>query len=181
MFGTSRPCCNAGAVVWILGILATWPTGSSLSALAAQETLSPEHEAISFLVGEWRTTSEFPDGRTGDGELEYRWVFDGGWMKVEFHGDHPDGAMWEAHVMQRWNPEAGSYEAWVFRGGGEPLPHTGTLVEPGHFRVQHTTEEGVTTGIDYHAMDDGSVYQENWVVEEGTRTVTLRTRYRSRR
>jgi len=180
MFRTSRSCCSAGALIWVLGALAFWPAGSSSSTLLAQEGLSPEHEAISFLVGQWRTTSEFPDGRTGRGDLEYRWVFDGGWMKVEFHGEHPDGAMWEAHVMQRWNPDTGVYESWVFRGGGEPLRHTGTLVEPGHYRVRHAGAEGVATGIDYHAMEDGSVYQENWIEEDGVRTVTLRTQYTPR-
>jgi len=146
--------------------------------LTAQESLSPQHQAITFLVGEWRTTSTFPDGRTGEGELRYRWVFDGGWMQVEFRGAHPDGDRWEAHVMQRWDPEAGGYRSWVFRDGGEPLLYRGTLVTPGHFRVEHTLEGGATIGIDYHRLEDGTVRQENWVEEGGARRVTLETAYR---
>lgn len=156
--------------VFVLGAFAPVP-------LTAQFNLSPEHERIAFLVGEWRTSSEFPDGAEGEGELEYRWVFDGRWMNVEFHGSHPRGAPWEAHVMQRWNPEDEAYESWVFRGDGPPLRYRGSSPDPGFFRVEHTSEAGVTVGIDYHEQSDGSVYQENWVMEEGERSVTLQTQY----
>jgi hypothetical protein len=148
--------------------------------LSAQSTLSEAHEGIDFLVGRWYTASEFLDGRIGEGELEYRWVFDGAWMKVEFHGEHPDGALWEAHVMQRWDPEAGGYRSWVFRPDGPPLVYRGSVPEEGLFRVEYSPEPGVTTGIDYHRRDDGTVYQENWVEEDGQRRVTLRTDYRPR-
>jgi hypothetical protein len=78
--------------------------------VAAQDvaaSLSPEHEAIAFLIGEWRTTSTFADGRTGTGRLEYRWVLGGAWMKVEFRGRHPDGVRCDTHVMQRLHDERG--------------------------------------------------------------------------
>lgn len=150
------------------------------SLLSAQPALSEEHRRIDFLVGEWRTTSEFPDGRTGEGELEYRWVFEGAWMKVEFTGEHPDGVLWEAHAMQRWDPDSGTYQSWVFRPGGPPLRYEGATPEPGLYRIRHTSEDGTTSGIDYRRQDDGTVAQENWVLEEGERRVTLRTRYRPR-
>ena len=148
--------------------------------LAAQVALSPEHERIDFLAGTWVTVSEFPDGQEGVGKLEYRWVFDGAWMKVEFHGRPPGGGGgWEAHVMQRWNPEKENYEAWVFRAQGPPLLYRGSSPEPGLFRVEYEGEDGVVTGIDYHDMGDGTVYQENWVLEPeaGERRITLRTSY----
>ncbi|MEX2529543.1 MAG: hypothetical protein WD960_02120 [Gemmatimonadota bacterium] len=147
-------------------------------ALAAQDALPPEHEAIAFLIGEWRTTSEFPDGRTAEGNLRYRWVFEGAWMQVEFFGERDWGGIWEAHVMQRWDPESESYQAWVFPADGPPLRYLGSVPEPGMFRVQYSSAPGVTSGIDYHRQDDGTVYQENWAVEGGERRVTLRTRYR---
>ena len=153
------------------------------------QLLSPEHHRIAFLVGEWRTVSEFPDGRVGHGELSYRWVLDGGWMKVEFQGDHPAGTPWQAQVMQRWNPESQVYESWVFGGGGPPLHYRGESEEPGHFRVTFTPDAGPTagpaagptTGIDYRRQDDGTVLQENWVLEGDARRITLRTRYRAHR
>jgi hypothetical protein len=147
--------------------------------LQAQVDLSPEHERIHFLVGEWRTTSEFPDGQEGRGELSYRWVQGGSWMKVEFIGDPPGDGRWEAHVMQRWNEAVGAYEAWVFPEGGPPLLYQGSSEGPGHYRVEYTPEGGPTIGIDYLRQDDGSVHQENWVQENGERMVTLRTRYRA--
>lgn len=159
------------------------------------QLLSPEHHRIAFLVGEWRTVSEFPDGSVGHGELSYRWVLDGGWMKVEFRGDHPAGTPWAAQVMQRWNPESRAYESWVFGGGGPPLHYRGESEGPGHFRVTFTPDAGTpdtgpaagpvtgpitgpTTGIDYRRQDDGTVFQDNWVLEGDARRVTLRTRYR---
>lgn len=148
--------------------------------VAAQLELSEAHQRIDFLVGQWHTVSEFPDGRIGEGALEYRWVFDGAWMKVEFHGEHPDGALWEAHGMQRWVPEAGAFRSWVFRPDGPPLQYRGSVPEDGLFRMEYTSEAGVTSGIDYHRLDDGTVYQENWVVEDDQRRVTLQTDYRPR-
>jgi len=141
-------------------------------------TLSPEHEAIAFLVGEWITTSEFPDGRTAEGRLSYRWVFDGAWMKVEFRGDHPDGRLWEAHAMQRWDPEAGAYESWSFRADDVPLHYRGSVPEPGLYRIEIEGPDGGRSGIDYHRRDDGTVYQENWVINGIERRITLRTTYR---
>lgn len=162
------------AAFLVLGILQAPPP------LQAQETLSPEHERIDFLVGSWTTVSQFPDGQEGTGELEYRWVFDGAWMKVEFQGVPPQGGGgWEAHVMQRWNPEKEGYEAWVFQAQGPPLLYRGSSPEPGLFRVEYEGDDGVVTGIDYHDMEDGTVYQENWILEPEAeeRRITLRTSY----
>ena len=151
---------------------------SAPQQLAGQPVLPEEHQRIEFLVGEWHTTSEFPDGSTAEGSLRYEWVLEGAWMRVEFHGDRPGGANWESHVMQRWNADEALYEAWVFGAGGPPLRYTGTSEAPGQYRIEAPTDSGVRSGIDYHRQEDGSVYQENWVVENGTRRVTLRTNYR---
>ena len=165
-----RPERSAILILVLLGFLAA-------PGLPAQTSLSPEHEVIDFLVGEWRTLSEFPDGREVEGDLSYRWVLGGAWMKVEFYGEPPDGSVWESHVMQRWNQEEEAYEAWAFGAEGPPIRYRGTAPEPGVYRIRRTTEEGITTGIDYQATEDGAVYQENWVMEEGRRRVTLRTTY----
>ncbi len=149
------------------------------NGLHAQVPLSPEHERIDFLVGEWQTVSEFPDGQEGRGTLSYRWVHGGRWMRVEFSGEPPGEGRWEAHAMQRWDEEEGVYRAWVFPEDGPPLLYLGTSEAPGHFRVEYTPDAGSATGIDYWRQEDGSVHQENWVLEDGERRVTLRTRYRS--
>ena len=102
-------------------------------------------------------------------------------MRVEFHGEHPDQVLWEAQVMQRWDPEAGAYRAWIFPEGSAPLVYHGASDGPGHFRVEYRPEGGHLSGIDYHRQADGSVHQENWIQEGDERRVTLRTRYRSTR
>ncbi len=145
--------------------------------LRAQVFLSPEHERIAFLAGEWRTTSEFPDGTVVEGDLTYRWVMGGAWMQVEFRGEPPDGSLWEAHVMQRWNPAEEEYEAWSFPEEGDPIRYRGASPESGFFRIERTDPEGTTSGIDYREREDGSVHQENWILENGERRVTLRTTY----
>jgi hypothetical protein len=146
--------------------------------LHAQPALSPEHQRIDFLAGEWRTVSRTPDGTVRDGSLTYRWVLGGAWMRVEFIGDVPPGVVWEAHVMQRWSPDAGEYEAWVFAADGPPLHHRGRSDGPGHFSIRHTSPDGATSGIDYHRRDDGTVHQENWALRDGVRQVTMTTTYR---
>jgi hypothetical protein len=149
--------------------------------LSAQVSLSPEHERIDFLVGEWRTSSQFPDGTTAEGELTYRWVLGGGWMQVVFVGQAPDGGFWETYAMQRWNPESGAYESLVFRDGGPPVRYRGHSPEPGRYEIEGQAADGTLIGIDYQATEDGAVYQENWALVDGERRVTLRTTYRPAR
>lgn len=145
--------------------------------IRAQTPLSEEHRRIDFLIGEWRTSSELPNGSVREGDLRYRWVLGGAWMQVTFFGEAPEGSVWEAHVMQRWNADEDAYEVWSFQVEGPPLRYRGTAPEPGHYRIETTSDDGVTIGIDYRATDDGAVYQENWALEGGQRRVTLRTTY----
>jgi|GEM_PF-1753789 len=168
-----------GGAVDLRAQTTTGPTAAAPSLATPAPTLTPEHEAIAFLVGDWITTSEFPDGRTAEGRLSYRWVFDGGWMKVEFRGDHPDGRLWEAHAMQRWDPDAGAYESWSFRADDVPLHYRGSAPEPGLYRIEIEGPNGSRSGIDYHRRDDGTVYQENWAINGMERRITLRTTYRA--
>jgi hypothetical protein len=151
--------------------------GAGSRTLHAQHALSPEHERIDFLVGSWRTASESPDGRIRHGTLSYRWVLGGAWMRIEFVGEAGAGDVWEAHGMQRWNAGAGEYEAWIFAADGPPVRYRGMTPAPGTFRVELTTPDGITSGIDYRRTDGGAVFQENWVVRDGVRHVTLRTNY----
>lgn len=153
--------------------------GAATAQAPEPPDLSPEHEAIAFLIGDWVTSSEWPDGRTAPGALRYEWVLGGGWMHVRFVGDHPDAPVWEAVAMQRFNSDTGEYESYSFPPGGPPVRYRGSLPEPGLFRIEITDDQGVRSGIDYHAREDGGVYQENWVQPpDGDREVTLRTRYR---
>jgi hypothetical protein len=171
-----RPAPRLVALIAVVGAAAlAAPAGAH-----AQADLSTEHQAIAFLVGHWETTSEFADGRVALGDLRYQWVLGGGWMRITFTGEAPDGGVWETHAMQRWNPEAEGYESFVFRDGGPPVHYTGSAPGPGRYRIQGTSDAGVTIGIDYRATDDGGVYQENWALVDGERRVTLRTTYRPR-
>ncbi len=179
--GSTRPRLVPLALGLALLALPAFPAPASAQvAPSPPAVLSPEHRAMDFLVGEWHTRSEFNDGRVGEGRLSYQWVLGGEWMRVEFLGDHPDGILWEAHVMQRWNPASEEYEAWVFGGPGAPLRYRGSVPGPGRFRVEVATGDGSPSGIDYQATEGGGVVQENWTEREGERIVTLRTVYRRR-
>lgn len=159
-------------------LLLLFTLAAAVPPLEAQPVLAPEHQRIGFLIGEWDTVSRTPDGEVRDGRLTYRWVLGGAWMRVEFVGDVPDGVVWEAHVMQRWNPDAGEYEAWVFASDGPPVQYRGSSDGPGHLGIHAMSADGVASGIDYHRRDDGTVYQENWAVRGGVRQITLTTTYR---
>jgi hypothetical protein len=161
----------------ILLLLLLFALAGAVPCLEAQPVLSPEHQRIDFLIGEWDTVSRTPDGTVRHGRLAYRWVLGGAWMRVEFVGDVPDGVVWEAHVMQRWNPAAGEYEAWVFAGDGPPIQFRGRSDGPGHLGIHATSADGSISGIDYHGRTDGTVYQENWAVRDGVRQITLTTTY----
>ncbi|MFQ5551397.1 MAG: DUF1579 family protein [Gemmatimonadales bacterium] len=151
-----------------------WIAVTGSAELTAQE-LSPQHQRLAFLEGSWTTRSEFPDGTVAYGDLEYEWVLGGTWMRVEFVGRHPTRSPWEAHVMMRWVPERGEYVSHVFASPDTPSVFRGRFLDNGVFRVEVPTDDGVA-GIDYHPRD-GSVYQENWIEESGSRRVTLRTTY----
>jgi hypothetical protein len=148
---------------------------------AAQDDLPPMHEHLQFLVGQWNTVSAFPaTGQEVPGVLTYRWVLGGAWLHVEFKGDHPERPVWEAYAMMRWDPQADCYVSWAFFGPGEPLRYTGKRLENGTISME-TERDGRRYGIDYTPVEGGTVYQENWAVDEsGTRTVTLKTTYTPR-
>jgi hypothetical protein len=174
----ARAPFRTGVRLSLLAALALALTLAAPAGAHAQAGLSPEHQAIAFLEGQWETTSEFADGRVARGDLRYEWVLGGGWMRITFTGEAPDGGFWETHAMQRWNPDGGHYESFVFRDGGPPVHYTGSVPGPGRYRIQGTNDAGATIGIDYRATDDGGVYQENWALVDGERRVTLRTTYR---
>ena len=159
--------------------LLTVVTSLALAGPVVAQELSAEHQAIDFLTGRWATESEIiPTGELAPGDLEYKWVLGGLWMQVEFHGQHPGGAVWEAHVMMQYDYASSLYRAFAFFNGQEPYLYTGSMLDERTFRISHTSENGAQTGIDYRNNGDGTVYQENWLLsDDGQRRVTLKTEY----
>lgn len=145
----------------------------------SEPTLTPEHQALSFMIGTWRTESTWPEsGEKVQGTLTYEWIVAGHWMKFTFQGKHPTRPYWEAHGVIQYDAAAKSYRSIAVWGPDGPHEMKGTLVKPGLFRVQ-SESNGLASGIDYMARD-GAVYQENWRMDkDGKRIVTLQTTYKA--
>jgi len=144
---------------------------------AAEFDLSPEHQAIDFLVGHWATTSLFPgSGVEAPGDLAYEWVLGGAWLRITFFGRHPERPIWEAHGLMRWNADADNYQSVVFFGAEEPTTMSGELIDGRTLRISYPDGKG---GIDYTPTDEGAVYQENWAIDPATgeRRIVLETDY----
>jgi len=152
--------------------------GAGVSSLPAGEAANEEMEKLRPFVGVWKTDSVFPDnGLRVGGELEYRYVLGGHWLLVRFVGAHPDRSFWEAVAMIRYDGEKDAYVSFDFFAAADPVRMTGRWISDATVRFL-TEESGRTWGIDYTIREDGTVYQENWVVPAGgAKKVTLETTY----
>ncbi|MCB1049243.1 MAG: hypothetical protein KDC71_01500 [Acidobacteria bacterium] len=138
-----------------------------------QVPLVEELKPLEFLIGEWETLSVYPDGTQAPGHLTYESVLGGAWIKFTFVGQHPTRPVWEAHGFIHATQEG--FESIAIFSSQPPVHMPGHwLSDQGFFR---STNEAGDGGIDYHP-EQGAVYQENWQIIDGTRTVTLRTHYR---
>jgi hypothetical protein len=144
----------------------------------AQEQDTSTMDNLNFLLGSWKTKSEFSsNGVIAYGTLTYEKVLAGAWVRVTFIGDHPTGRLWEAHGYIGLNPEGEGFKSYIIFGPGEPAEYSGLMINGSTFRLE-TNFNGMTSGIDYIPQDDGTVYQENWVMDEqGSRRITLKTWY----
>lgn len=148
-----------------------------LPAAAFGQATSPPRERLDFLVGNWVTASETMRSDTIPGDLEYRWVLGDQWLQVVFDGHPPDGSVWQAHAMVKYDADAGEYVSYAFFNGDDPLRYRGYALDDTTLRFEHMGDEGMF-GIDYRDNVDGTVYQENWLMSpDGERRVTLRTWY----
>jgi len=148
-----------------------------LPVVAHGQSTPAGHERLEFLVGTWVTASETARGDTIPGDLEFRWVLEGQWIKVVFDGRPSDGRVWEAHAMMKYDADAGEYVSYAFFNGGDPFRYRGYALDDATLRFEHMGDDGAF-GIDYRDNGDGTVYQENWLMSpEGERQVTLRTWY----
>jgi hypothetical protein len=131
-------------------------------------------------VGKWKTRSVYP-GKDAviPGDLEYRWVLGKNWMMVEFVGQHPERAFWEAYAMIKFDTAKNSYISYDFFNAKDPTTMTGTWIGPQTLRFETRDEKGNSEGgIDYTIKADGTIYQENWRIDKDNhRQITLKTDY----
>lgn len=161
-----------------IGIIALLSFCCSTVLFAQYKDPTEDQKKLDFLVGNWKTVSTFPaTGAQGTGDLSYRWVLGGAWLKVEYYGKRPDNRLWEAHGMIKYDPGKGHYISIVFFDSEGPYTFNGHWLDEKTIRFE-IEMNGTKSGIDYTRKDDGTVYQENWRLSpEGERQVTLKTNY----
>jgi len=151
-----------------------------LSHAADQPVTAQEQmNKLEPLVGKWKTLSFFTGKAEGiPGELEYRRVLGKNWLLVEFVGKHPEREYWEAYVMIKFDATKNAYVAYSFFGVDGPVIQTGSWVSEKTFRLEIRDEKGNSSGIDYNVKDDGTIYQENWLLDkDNQRQIRLKTVY----
>ncbi len=144
------------------------------------KTFTEQMEKLQPLVGKWKTRSVFP-GKNLEvpGELEYRWVLGKNWLRVEFVGQHPERSFWEAYVMIKFDTAKNLYIAYAFFNADDPVIEVGSWISDKTFRLESRDDKGKTVGaIDYTVKEDGTIYQENWVIDKNNqKQITLKTYY----
>lgn len=149
----------------------------SIDSAAQDSETESMLDKLSFLVGEWKTTSTFPStGQQVHGDLSYKFVLGKTWIKFEFIGDHPE-RIWEAHGMIKYDVTSKKYRTTAFFSAEEPVYYYGEWISERTVRFELNLD-GTVRGIDYNSKPDGTVYQENWVLtSDGKREITLKTDY----
>lgn len=142
------------------------------------ETPSEAMKKLTPLIGKWKTLSLYPDkGLKVPGDLEYRWVLGKNWVLCDFVGRHPEREYWAAIAMIKFDPSKKCYVSYDFFNADNPIVMTGRWISAATIRFELKNEQG-SSGIDYTVKEDGTIYQENWVLPEGKeKKITLKTDY----
>jgi hypothetical protein len=142
------------------------------------ETKSAAMKKFTPFIGKWKTLSLYPDrGLQVPGDLEYRWVLGKDWVLCDFVGRHPERNYWAAIAMIKFDAAKNRYISYDFFNADDPTTMTGHWISSSTIRFEVTDDNG-SSGIDYSVTEDGSIYQENWVLPKGkTKRITLKTDY----
>ncbi|UCH98138.1 MAG: DUF1579 family protein [Candidatus Aminicenantes bacterium] len=144
------------------------------------DTFTEQMKKLEPFVGKWKTRSFYPGKDAAiPGELEYRWVLGENWLLVEFVGQHPERDFWEAYVMIKFDVSKNLYVSYAFFTANGPTIMTGSWISTHTFRLETKDEKGNSiSGIDYTVKTDGTIYQENWVIDKNKeKKITLKTYY----
>ena len=164
----------------LIGIVLTLTVVSSFFLLSPGDTFAEQMKKLEPFVGKWKTRSVYP-GKDAviPGDLEYRWVLGKNWMMVEFVGQHPERAFWEAYAMIKFDTATNRYISYDFFNADEPTTMTGAWISPQTLRFETRDETGSSEGgIDYTIKADGTIYQENWRIDKDKgKQITLKTDY----
>ncbi len=148
------------------------------SVFISADTLTSEMQRLQPFVGKWKTRSVYPDsGLTAPGVLEYRWILGGKWLFIEFIGKHPKRKHWGAYSFIRHDKDRKCYLCYDIYDETAPILSTGYWIDKQTIRFEDRNAK-IHWGIDYTIRRDGSIYQENWVMREGKRSITLKTTYK---
>ena len=144
------------------------------------DAFTEQMKKLEPFVGKWKTQSFYPGKDTAvPGELEYRWILGKNWLFIEFVGQHPERAFWEAYAMIKFDTAKNHYVSYAFFNANDPSIMIGSWISIDTFREESKDEKGNSTdGIDYTFKKDGSIYQENWIIDKNQeRKITLKTYY----
>lgn len=164
---------------WVLGMaVGAGILIAGVADLSAGAVWSPEMNKLNPLAGKWKTESTYPEsGLKVPGDLEYSYVLGGHWLMVRFIGHHPERSYWEAVAMIKYDHDSRSYVSFSFFNRGDPVRMTGDWISETTIRFS-VKEPDRSWGIDYTAKEDGTIFQENWLIgPSGLKKITLQTRY----
>ena len=166
----------SGFISAISLFLVVWMAVSGM--ISAAGTTSEAIQRMEPFIGKWKTVSWYPDRELRvPGKLEYRWVLGKNWVLVIFIGQHPEREYWEAIAMIRFDPVKNCYISHDFFNDGDPIVMVGYWISKKTLRFEIKDDKGLS-GIDYTVKEDGSIFQENWIVRKGKKKkVTLKTTY----
>jgi hypothetical protein len=151
-----------------------------LSIFSSEDTISIQMKKFEPFIGKWKTRSIVPGRKLElSGDIQYRRILGKNWLLVEFVGQHPERDFWEAYVMIKFDVIKGLYVSHAFFSADDPTIMTGSWISDKTFGLEIKDKKGKSvSGINYTVKADGTIYQENWKIDDtNQRKITLKTYY----
>ncbi len=142
------------------------------------DSTSDKMKRLTPFLGKWKTLSIYQNnGLKAPGVLEYKWILGKKWMFIEFIGKHPKRKVWGAYGFFRYDQKRKCYISYDIFDENEPAFTTGYWLKDKTLRFEDKNNKK-PWGIDYTIKKDGSIYQENWLInKDKKRIITLKTYY----
>jgi hypothetical protein len=95
-------------------------------APAANPALAEKMRALDFLAGEWEGEAWLqmgPERQTATQRERVEWAAGGEVLLIQGQGRHGEQLVHDALATIAWDPQAGRYVMWSYRGGSGPTPN----------------------------------------------------------
>ena len=159
---------------WTVSLLAAalaLPAAAPAQPPAPDPQLAEKMRALDFLAGEWEGEAWIqmgPEREVVSQHETVEWAAGGEVLVVKGKGRQGDAVVHDALALFAWDPRAGRYVIWAYRGGAGPTPSP--TVEVGERRVVWGFDTPAGSSRFTITLDDAGRWVETgeWSTDGGT-------------